>query len=141
MSNHLNINSCITLEDGNSIPLFGLGLWEAQSGQVTYDAVLSALKAGYWHFVTAEIYANEKDVGRAVNYSGINRAGIFVNTKLWDSGLGYEHALKDFDDSLKKTKLEYVDLYLIHWPEKDSQLAIWRALEKIQKKERFIQSA
>ena len=105
MSNHLNINSRITLEDGNSMPLFGLGVWEAQSGQETYDVVLSALNAGYRHFDTAEMYANEKDVGRAVNDSGINRADIFVTTKLWDSGLGYDHALKAFDDSLKKMKL------------------------------------
>jgi diketogulonate reductase-like aldo/keto reductase len=136
MSNHLNINSRITLDDGNSMPLFGLGVWQAQSGQETYDAVLYALNAGYRHIDTAEMYANEKDVGRAVNDSGINRADIFVTTKLWDSGLGYDHALKAFDDSLKKMKLEYVDLYLIHWPEKGSQLAIWRALEKIQKEGR-----
>ena len=64
------------------------------------------------------MYENEKDVGRAVNDSGTNRADIFVTTKLWDSGLGYDHALKAFDDRLKKIRLEYVDLYIIHWPEK-----------------------
>jgi diketogulonate reductase-like aldo/keto reductase len=132
----LNINSCITLNDGNSMPLFGLGVWAAQSGKETYDAVLSALKSGYRHIDTAEMYANEKDVGNAVNDFGINRAEIFVTTKLWDSGLGYDHALKAFDDSLKKMNLEYVDLYLIHWPEKGSQLDIWRALERIQKEGR-----
>ena len=100
MSNHLNINSRITLEDGNSMPLFGLGVWEAQSGQETYDAVLSALNVGYRHFDTAKMYANEKDVGRAVNHSGINRKDIFITTKLWDSGLGYDHALKAIDESL-----------------------------------------
>jgi diketogulonate reductase-like aldo/keto reductase len=136
MSSHLNINSRITLHDGNSMPLFGLGVWEAQSGKETYDAVLSALSAGYRHIDTAEMYGNEKDVGRAVNDSAINRAEIFVTTKLWDSGLGYDHALKAFDDSLKKMKLEYVDLYLIHWPEKGSQLDIWRALERIKQEGR-----
>ena len=120
MSNHLNINSRVTLEDGNSMPLFGLGVWDFQSGQETYDTVLYALNTGYAHIDTAEIYANEKGVGRAVKDSGINRAEIFVTTKLWDSGLGYDHALKAFDVSLKKMKLEYVDLYLIHWPEKGS---------------------
>ena len=118
------------------MPLFGLGVWAAQSGKETYDAVLSALKSGYRHIDTAEMYANEKDVGNAVNDFGINRAEIFVTTKLWDSGLGYDHALKAFDDSLKKMNLEYVDLYLIHWPEKGSQLEIWRALERIQKEGR-----
>jgi diketogulonate reductase-like aldo/keto reductase len=136
MSSHLNINSRITLHDGNSMPLFGLGVWEAQSGKETYDAVLSALSAGYRHIDTAEMYGNEKDVGRAVNDSAINRAEIFVTTKLWDSGLGYDHALKAFDDSLRKMKLEYVDLYLIHWPEKGSQLDIWRALERIKQEGR-----
>ena len=136
MSNHLNINSRITLHDGNSMPLFGLGVWAAQSGQETYDAVLYALKTGYRHIDTAEMYGNEKDVGKAVVDSGINRAEVFVTTKLWDSGLGYDHALKAFDVSLQKMKLDYVDLYLIHWPENRSQLKIWRALERIKKEGR-----
>ena len=136
MSNHLNINSRITLHDGNSMPLFGLGVWVAQSGQETYDAVLYALKTGYRHIDTAEMYGNEKDVGKAVVDSGINRADVFVTTKLWDSGLGYDHALKAFDVSLQKMKLDYVDLYLIHWPENRSQLKIWRALERIKKEGR-----
>ena len=136
MSNHLNINSRITLHDGNSMPLFGLGVWAAQSGQETYDAVLYALKTGYRHIDTAEMYGNEKDVGKAVVDSGINRAEVFVTTKLWDSGLGYDHALKAFDVSLQKMNLNYVDLYLIHWPENRSQLKIWRALERIKKEGR-----
>ena len=136
MSNHLNINSRITLHDGNSMPLFGLGVWAAQSGQETYDAVLYALKTGYRHIDTAEMYRNEKDVGNAVVDSGINRDEVFVTTKLWDSGLGYDHALKAFDISLQKMNLDYVDLYLIHWPENGSQLKIWRALERIKKEGR-----
>ncbi|MDP6886919.1 MAG: aldo/keto reductase [SAR324 cluster bacterium] len=118
------------------MPLFGLGVWAAQSGQETYDAVLYALKTGYRHIDTAEMYGNEKDVGKAVVDSGINRADVFVTTKLWDSGLGYDHALKAFDVSLQKMKLDYVDLYLIHWPENRSQLKIWRALERIKKEGR-----
>ena len=129
----LNINSHITLHDGNSMPLFGLGVWAAQSGKETYDAVLSALKTGYRHIDTAEMYGNERDVGAAVNDSGLNRDEVFVTTKLWDSGLGYDHALKAFEVSLQKMNLDYVDLYLIHWPEIGSQLKIWRALERIKK--------
>ena len=136
MSKHLNINSRIILHDGNRMPLFGLGVWAAQSGQETYDAVLYALKTGYRHIDTAEMYGNEKDVGKAVVDSGINRADVFVTTKLWDSGLGYDHALKAFDVSLQKMNLDYVDLYLIHWPENGSQLKIWRALERIKKEGR-----
>ena len=118
------------------MPLFGLGVWAAQSGKETYDAVFSALKTGYRHFDTAEMYGNEKDVGAAVNDSGLKREEVFVTTKLWDSGLGYDHALKAFDVSLQKMNLDYVDLYLIHWPEKGSQLKIWRALERIKKEGR-----
>jgi len=118
------------------MPLFGLGVWAAQSGKETYDAVLSALNAGYRHIDTAEMYGNEKDVGAAVNDSGLKREEVFVTTKLWDSGLGYDHALKAFDVSLQKMNLDYVDLYLIHWPEKGAQLKIWRALERIKKEGR-----
>ncbi len=131
MQEPLNISSRITLQDGNSIPLFGLGVWAAQSGKETYDAVLYALKTGYRHIDTAEMYGNEKDVGRVVIDSGLNRDEIFVTTKLWDSGQGHDHALKAFDVSLRKMNLEYVDLYLIHWPEKESHIDIWRALERI----------
>ena len=92
MFSPLNISSRITLHDGNSIPLFGLGVWAAQSGKETFDAVFSALKTGYRHFDTAEMYGNEKDVGAAVNDSGLKREEVFVTTKLWDSGLGYDHA-------------------------------------------------
>ena len=88
MFSPLNISSRITLQDGNSIPLFGLGVWAAQSGKETYDAVFSALKTGYRHIDTAEMYGNEKDVGAAVNDSGLKREEVFVTTKLWDSGLG-----------------------------------------------------
>ncbi len=133
MFSPLNISSRITLQDGNSMPLFGLGVWAAQSGKETYDAVFSALKTGYRHIDTAEMYGNEKDVGNAVIDSGLNRDEVFVTTKLWDSGLGYDHALKAFEVSLQKMNLDYVDLYLIHWPEKGSQLKIWRALERIKK--------
>jgi len=136
MLSPLNISSRITLQDGNSMPLFGLGVWAAQSGKETYDAVFSALKTGYRHIDTAEMYGNEKDVGNAVIDSGLNRDEVFVTTKLWDSGLGYDHALKAFDVSLQKMNLDYVDLYLIHWPEKGSQLKIWRALERIKKEGR-----
>jgi len=113
------------------MPLLGLGVWDAKSGKETYDAVIHALKKGYRHIDTAEMYGNEKDVGSAVVDSGLARKEIFITTKLWDSGLGYDHALNAFDDSLRKLNLEYVDLYLIHWPGKGSRQEIWSALERI----------
>jgi len=131
MINELNISSCVTLDDGNLMPLFGLGVWAAKPGKETYNATLYALKKGYRHIDTAEMYGNENDVGNAIRDSGIGREKIFVTTKLWNSGLGYDHALKSFDTSLKKMNLEYIDLYLIHWPEGDSQIETWKALENI----------
>ena len=114
MENKLNISTRINLADGNSMPLFGLGVWAASPGKETYDATLYALKTGYRHIDTAEMYGNEKDVGNAIADSGIGRDEIFVTTKLWNSCLGHDHALESFDSSLKKMNLEYIDLYLIH---------------------------
>jgi len=131
MNSQLKIDSRITLSDGNSMPFLGLGVWDAKSGKETCDAVIHALKTGYRHIDTAEMYGNEKDVGSAVINSGIAREEIFITTKLWDSGLGYDHALNAFDESLRKLNLDYVDLYLIHCPEKGSRLEIWNALERI----------
>ena len=138
MNSQLKINSRVTLSDGNRMPLLGLGVWDAKSGKETYDAVIHALKTGYRHIDTAEMYGNEKDVGSAVIDSGIAREEIFITTKLWDSGLGYDHALNAFDVSLKKLNLEYIDLYLIHWPEKGSRREIWSALERIKKEGRSL---
>ena len=131
MNSQLDIGSRVALSDGNSMPLLGLGVWDAKSGKETYDAVIHALGKGYRHIDTAEMYGNEKDVGSAIIDSGIKREEIFITTKLWDSGLGYDHALNAFDVSLKKLNLEYIDLYLIHWPEKGSRQEIWSALERI----------
>ena len=136
MNSQLGIDSRVTLGDGNSMPLLGLGVWDAKSGKETYDAVIHALKTGYRHIDTAEMYDNEKDVGSAVIESGLPREEIFITTKLWDSGLGDDHALTAFDESLRKLNLAYVDLYLIHWPEKGSRQEIWSALERIKKEGR-----
>ena len=138
MNTKLKIDSRVALSDGNSMPLLGLGVWDAKSGKETYDAVIHALGKGYRHIDTAEMYGNEKDVGNAVIDSGIAREEIFITTKLWDSGLGYDHALNAFDASLKKLNLEYIDLYLIHWPEKGSRREIWSALERIKKEGRSL---
>ena len=134
MKNKLNISTRITLADGNSMPLFGLGVWAANPGKEAYNATLYALKKGYRHIDTAEMYGNEKDVGNAIEDSCVGREEIFVTTKLWNSGLGYNHALESFDSSLKKMNLEYIDLYLIHWPEGESQIEAWSALESNKKK-------
>lgn len=103
-----------TLNDGNKIPAVGLGTWRATSEDNIADVVASALKNGYRHIDTAAIYGNEEDVGRGIKASGVPREEIFVTTKLWNSE--HNNVRNAFEESLKKLQLDYVDLYLIHWP-------------------------
>lgn len=127
----LSIDSRASLSDGNSIPRLGLGTWAAQPGGETRDAVAFALETGYRHIDTAKFYNNERDVGEAVRESSIARTEIFVTTKLWDSDQGYQSADDAFNRSMDELGLDYVDLYLIHFPVKDLRIDSWRALEEI----------
>ena len=109
----LTIATKLTLNDGHLIPQLGLGVWQTRAGATCEAAVLAALEAGYRHIDTAAMYGNEESVGAAIRTSGIPRENIFVTTKLWNSDHGNpERAL---DTSLRKLKLDYVDLYLIHY--------------------------
>jgi len=112
----LNINSTYTLSNGVEIPVIGFGTWQTPDGEVAKNAVLDALKAGYRHIDTAAAYGNEESVGQAIAESGIAREEIFVTTKLWNGIHTYDAAKEAFTTSLKKLGLDYVDLYLIHWP-------------------------
>lgn len=124
----------ITLNDGRAIPQLGLGVWQASNEQAA-TAVRTALQAGYRHVDTAAIYDNETGVGEGIASSGVKREEIFVTTKLWNDAQGGDSALKAFDQSLKRLKLDYVDLYLIHWPapRKDRYVESWKTLVKLQK--------
>lgn len=121
----------IPLNSGASIPQVGLGVWQAQAGTTTREAVLEALRVGYRHVDTASIYGNEADVGAAVRSSGLTRDQIFVTTKLWNADQGYDEALRAFDASLERLGLDHVDLYLLHWPVAGKRLESWRALERL----------
>jgi diketogulonate reductase-like aldo/keto reductase len=121
----------LALNTGAHIPQLGLGVWQTPRGAVTRAAVQAALDAGYRHVDTARIYGNETDVGAAIRESGVPRERIFVTTKLWNDDQGYDSALRAFDASLGRLGLEYVDLYLLHWPVPRRRLDSWRALEKI----------
>ena len=121
----------LPLRGGGSIPQVGLGVWQSPRGEVTRNAVLAALHLGYRHVDTARIYGNEADVGAAVKASGVPRSDVFVTTKLWNDDQGFDSALRAFDTSLKRLGLDYVDLYLIHWPVAGKRLDSWRALERI----------
>lgn len=119
----------ITLNDGNRIPAVGFGVFLIPNDGPTYDAVLTALKAGYRHIDTAAAYFNESDVGRAVKDSGIPREEIFITSKLWLQDYGYEAAKRGLKDSLAKLGMDYIDLYLLHQPYGDV-VGAWKALEE-----------
>ncbi|MDP2932931.1 MAG: aldo/keto reductase [bacterium] len=114
--NKLDINSKIKLNSGMEIPVLGLGVWKMQDGQEVENAVAWALSAGYRHIDTAKIYGNETGVGRAIAAGNVPREQIFVTTKLWNADQGYKPALRAIDESLSRLGMDYVDLYLIHWP-------------------------
>ena len=105
----------IKLNDGNSIPQVGLGVWQTPP-EDTERAAATALDAGYRHIDTAAAYGNEREVGQAVAKSGLAREDVFVTTKLWNSDQGYDSTLKAFDASMQRLGMDYLDLYLIHWP-------------------------
>lgn len=123
----------ITLNDGNSIPQIGLGVWQAENGAETQDAVEAALGAGYRHIDTAALYMNEESVGAGIKASGVAREDIFVTTKLWNSDQGTANVRPAFEESLRKLDLEYVDLYMIHWPVPELDLIVetWKKFEKL----------
>lgn len=127
--NGLALDSTLTLNNGVHIPRFGLGVF--RSGRETRDAVQAALAAGYRHVDTAHIYRNEAEVGAALKAGAAARGDVFVTTKLWNDHHGYDAALRAFDESLRALGLEYVDLYLLHWPVPGMRLESWRALEAI----------
>lgn len=120
-----------TLVGGVEIPRLGLGVYRSEPGRETRDAVLAALEMGYRHIDTAAAYGNEQDVGEAIRRSSVAREDVFVATKLWNDDHGYDAALRAFDESLDNLGLDYVDLYLIHWPVPLLRLDSWRALERI----------
>ena len=125
------ITERIALANHTTIPQIGLGVWQSPQGAATRDAVSAALQLGYRHVDTARIYRNEADVAAGIKASGVPRADVFVTTKLWNDDQGYDAALRACDASLAKLGLEYVDLYLIHWPVAGKRRDSWRALEAI----------
>ncbi|MGD6896827.1 aldo/keto reductase [Bacillus sp. OG2] len=121
------------LHNGVEMPWFGLGVFKVQEGSEVIDSVKAAIKNGYKSIDTAAIYGNEEGVGQAIKESGAPREELFITTKVWNSEQGYDSTLAAFDESLSKLGLEYVDLYLIHWPVKGKYKETWRALEKLYK--------
>jgi diketogulonate reductase-like aldo/keto reductase len=121
----------VRLRTGALMPRVGLGVFRVGRGEVTRATVRNALALGYRHVDTAAVYGNEADVAAGLAESGLPRSDVFVTTKLWNDDQGHDAALRAFDLALSRMKLEYVDLFLLHWPVAGKRLDSWRALEKI----------
>lgn len=130
-----SIKDCATLNNGVKMPWLGLGVWKVTKPDELDFAIKTALKAGYTSIDTADVYGNEKGVGKAIKESGIPREQLFITTKLANSmqRKGYDATLKAFEASRKKLGLEYIDLFLIHWPVKGKYVESWKAMIKLYK--------
>ena len=128
-----------TLTNGVEIPCLGFGTWRLKAGAECYEAVKHAIRIGYRHIDTAAIYENEASVGQAVRNGEIPRRELFITSKLWNTSRTFDQSLRAFDESMTKLNLDYLDLYLIHWPsvlgiDKDwerTNREKWRALEQL----------
>ena len=136
--NFHSIEDTYTLNNGVEIPIIGFGTWQTPDGDIAKHAVEVALNAGYRHIDTAAAYGNEKSVGQAIKKSGINRHDLFITTKLWNADHGYQSTKAAIDRSLQNLKVDYLDLYLIHWPNPvamrdhwaEANAESWRAMEE-----------
>jgi diketogulonate reductase-like aldo/keto reductase len=126
-----DLKGTFELHNGVKMPYFGLGVYLSEDGQEVINAVKWAIEAGYSHIDTASSYNNEEGVGEGLKQSGIKREDVFVVSKVWNADQGYESTLKAFNDSLERLNLDYLDLYLIHWPVKGKYKDTWRALEHL----------
>lgn len=119
------------LNNGVRMPWLGLGVWQVKEQDELQRALAAAVEYGYRSIDTAAIYGNEEGVGQALRQSGLPREELFITTKLWNADQGYETALAAFEQSRRRLQVEYIDLYLIHWPVKDMYTDSWRAMVKL----------
>ena len=139
------LTDCYTLANGVKIPCIGFGTWQTPNGDVAVSSVLSALEAGYRHIDTAQGYGNEESVGIAVKQSGIDRKELFLTSKLTNSEHGYEKTLAAFETTLEKLGTDYLDLFLIHWPNpiafrdhwQEANAGTWKAFEELYRSKRI----
>ncbi|WP_353151309.1 aldo/keto reductase [Chryseobacterium sp.] len=120
----------VTLNNGIDIPALGFGVWQMEDLQECENAVIKAIQTGYRMIDTAAIYQNETAVGTAVKNSGVDRDELFITSKVWVQDHGYEQAKSAFQRTLNRLQMDYLDMYLIHWPYGDF-LGTWKALEEL----------
>jgi diketogulonate reductase-like aldo/keto reductase len=128
-----NLQDTTLLHNGVKMPWFGLGVFKVEEGSEVVNSVKWAIEAGYKSIDTAAVYGNEEGVGQGIKESRVPREELFITTKVWNADQGYESTLKAFDESMKKLGLEYLDLYLVHWPVEGKYKDTWRALETLYK--------
>jgi methylglyoxal/glyoxal reductase len=126
-----SIKSKTTLNNGVKMPWLGLGVWKAGGDGETERAVHTAIDAGYRSIDTAMIYGNERGVGRAIRASGVSREELFVTTKVWNDDVRGDRVAAAFEESLRLLSLDYIDLYLVHWPIIGKIRKAWRAMEQL----------
>jgi len=136
MGSITDIKGTFTLHNGVKMPYFGLGVYLSEDGKEVINAVKWALEAGYRHIDTASIYNNEEGVGTGIKESIVPRKDIFVVSKVWNSDQGYDNTLKAFDKSLNRLEMDYLDLYLVHWPVVGKYKDTWKAMEYLYKQKR-----
>lgn len=126
-----SIEHKVKLHNGVEIPQLGIGVFKVEDGDTVIHTVKTALDLGYRSIDTAAIYKNEEGVGKAIKESAVSRESLFITTKVWNEEQGYDSTLRAFETSLKKLDLDYLDLYLIHWPGKDKYVETWKAFERL----------
>jgi methylglyoxal/glyoxal reductase len=135
-----SIQDKTVLNNGVEMPWMGLGVFKVEEGRELVNAIKSAIKLGYRSIDTAAIYGNEEGVGQGIREgiaeAGISREDLFITSKVWNSDLGFESTIEAYETSLQKLGLEYLDLYLIHWPVEGKYKDAWRALETLYKEEK-----
>ena len=132
----MNLSSALKLNNGVNIPVLGLGTYQIGDETETYNVIRYAIDVGYRHIDTAAGYHNEVWIGRAIKDSGIKRGDIFITTKLWNEDQRQSRQYPAFEESLERLGVDYVDLYLIHWPVKEKIVETWKIFEKIYKEGR-----